>query len=152
MQMIARYICKLQSVCWYVFITYDRINYSRHFPYNWATKKPIHLTKPAIYREFIKGPFSVKRSRGNYNKLPPDQVIEQMINIEQKRPGWIIGKVHWMEYFEGGCYQVISLLGLWPTSKKVSILHREIFFPSDLGKILIKTNYALLTQLLSQKS
>ena len=73
------------------FFEYDRINYSRHFSYNWATQQKLHLTHPAIYHEFIKGYLSVKRARGNFNKLLHDQVIEQTINIEQKGSGGIIG-------------------------------------------------------------
>ena len=35
--------------------------------------------------------FSTKRSNGNFNLLPPDQVIEQTINKDQKGKGGIIG-------------------------------------------------------------
>ena len=63
-----------QMLVW--FFAYDRINYLRHFSYNWATQQQLHLTHPAIYHEFIKGHFSVKRAGGNFNKLAPDQVIE----------------------------------------------------------------------------
>ena len=78
-----------QILVW--FFAYDRVNYSRHFSCNWATQQQLHLTHPAIYHEFIKGHFSVKRARGNFNKLAPDQVIEQTINKEQKGSGGIIG-------------------------------------------------------------
>ena len=37
------------------------------------------------------GNFSVKRADGILKKLPPDQVIEQTINKEQKGAGGIIG-------------------------------------------------------------
>ena len=70
---------------------YDRINYSQHFSNNRATQQQLHLTHPAIYHEFIKGHFSLKRARGNFNKLPSDQVIEQTINREQKGSKGIIG-------------------------------------------------------------
>ena len=70
---------------------YDRVNYSQHFSNNRATQQQLHLTHPAIYHEFIKGHFSLKRARGNFNKLPSDQVIEQTINREQKGSKGIIG-------------------------------------------------------------
>ena len=72
-------------------VAYDRINYSQHFSNNRATQQQLHLTHPAIYHEFIKGHFSLKRARGNFNKLPSDQVIEQTINREQKGSKGIIG-------------------------------------------------------------
>ena len=89
--MIARYTYKLQSECWYVFIAYDGINFSRHFSCNWATKKPLHLTQPAIYREFIKGPFSIKRSRGNFNKIatsPSHRADDQHRSKGIRRDNW----------------------------------------------------------------
>ena len=138
MQMIARYTYKLQSECWYVFTAYDRINYSRHFSCNWATKKPLHLTQPAIYGEFIKGPFSVKRSRGNFNKLSPDQVIEQMINIEQKGSGGIIGIITLDGVLQRWMLSSHIIAGLMANFKEsVNLASRKIF-PRDLGKILIK--------------
>ena len=73
------------------FHAYDRVNYSRHFTYCWATQKKLHDTHPEIYQEFKQGNFSTKRTMGNFNMLPPDQVIEQTINKEQKGSGGIIG-------------------------------------------------------------
>ena len=34
------------------FHAYDRVNYSRHFTYCWATQKKLHDTHPEIYQEF----------------------------------------------------------------------------------------------------
>ena len=73
------------------FHAYDRTNYARHFTYAWATLKDLAETKPTIYQEFSNGNFAVKRCKGNFNMLPPDQVIEQTINKEQKGPGGITG-------------------------------------------------------------
>ena len=73
------------------FHAYDRVNYSRHFTYNWAAQQKLRDKHPEIYQEFQSGNFSVKRTAGSFNMLPPDQVIEQTINKEQKGSGGIIG-------------------------------------------------------------
>ena len=46
---------------------------------------------PAIYRQFQHGNFSTWCAKGKCNMLPPDQVIEQTINKDQKGLGGIIG-------------------------------------------------------------
>ena len=68
---------------------YDRINYSRHFTYYWASQQSIEERFPSIYQEFKNGNFSTKRTPGKFNMLPPDQVIEQTINRDQKGSGGI---------------------------------------------------------------
>ena len=73
------------------FHAYDRINYARHFTYCWASLTNLHESHPTIYEEFKRGNFAVKRSPGNFNMIPPDQVIEQTVNREQKGAGEIIG-------------------------------------------------------------
>ena len=73
------------------FHAYDRTNYARHFSYCWAAQSQLESTHPSIYQKFQNGEFSTNRTPGNFNLLPPDQVIEQTINKEQKGPGGIIG-------------------------------------------------------------
>lgn len=68
---------------------YDRVNYSRHFTYYWASQQNIQEKFPTIYQEFKNGNFSTKRTPGKFNMLPPDQVIEQTINRDQKGSGGI---------------------------------------------------------------
>ena len=68
---------------------YDRTNYSRHFTYYWASQQKLHTRFPSIYQEFQMGNFSTKRTPGKFNMLPPDQVIEQTINRDQKGSGGI---------------------------------------------------------------
>ena len=46
---------------------------------------------PSIHQEFLQGNFSVRRTNGKFNMLPPDQVIEETINRDQNSPGGIIG-------------------------------------------------------------
>ena len=62
------------------FHAYDRQNYARHFAYCWASRQQLPNTHPRLYTEFKQGNFSVRRSVGHFNKVPPDQVIEQTIN------------------------------------------------------------------------
>ena len=73
------------------FHAYDHTNYACHFTYCWADQQNLSEKHPMIYKEFINGNFSVQRTKGKFNMLPPDQVIEQTINKEQKGPGGIIG-------------------------------------------------------------
>ena len=68
---------------------YDRTNYSRHFTYYWASQQKLHTRFPSIYQEFQMGNFSTRRTPGKFNMLPPDQVIEQTINRDQKGTGGI---------------------------------------------------------------
>ena len=62
------------------FFAYNRPNYLRHFTYYRVTQQKIKETHPKIYDQFTLGSFSLKRKDGSFNKLSPDQVIEQTIN------------------------------------------------------------------------
>ena len=73
------------------FFAYDRPNYSRHLSYCWSSFLNLHNTYPKLHQEFKKGNFAIRRVHGKFNKLPPDQVIEQTINREQKGSGGIKG-------------------------------------------------------------
>ena len=84
------------------FHAYDNTNYVRHFTYCWATQQKLAQKRPGIYLEFCKGNFSVRRSQGKFNKLPPDQVIEQTINKEQKGYGGITGTAHQQARYSDG--------------------------------------------------
>ena len=70
---------------------YDRINYARYFSYYWCGQQKIQHKLPVIYQQFQQGNFSTRRTKGKFNMLPPDQVIEQTINKDKKGPGGIIG-------------------------------------------------------------
>ena len=70
---------------------YDKINYARHFSYYWYSQQKIQNKFPVIYQQFQQGNFSTRRTKGKFNMLPPDQVIEQTINKDNKGPGSIIG-------------------------------------------------------------
>lgn len=73
------------------FHAYDHVNYARHFTYCWSSQQKLAEKHPSIHEEFLKGNFCCKRVPGKFNMLPPDQVIEQTVNKEQKGPGGIIG-------------------------------------------------------------
>ena len=70
---------------------YAHTNYSLHFIYNWALQKTIEVKHPDIHHKFQNGNFSIKRSTGSFNMMPPDEIIEQAINKEQKGAGGITG-------------------------------------------------------------
>ena len=113
---------------------YDQVNYSRHFSYNWATQQQLHLTHPAIYHKIIKYHFSVKRARGNFNKLPPDQVIEQTINKEQKGSGGIIGISTSDGAIEKWILSSYIIAGLMANIKESVNLREEKMFPKMWAK------------------
>jgi hypothetical protein len=69
------------------FHAYDNYNYARHFSYYLASQQSLSEKHPSLYRHFQEGGFSVRRSRVKFNKISPDQVIEQTINKDQKGPG-----------------------------------------------------------------
>ena len=73
------------------FHAYDHTNYARHFTYCWSSQQNLSQTHPEILKEFKEGNFVCKRTADSFNMLPPDQVIEQTINKDQKGPGGIIG-------------------------------------------------------------
>ena len=70
---------------------YDKINYARHFSYYWYSQQKIQNKFPVIYQQFQQGNFSTRRTKGKFNMFPPNQVIEQTINKDQKGPEGIIG-------------------------------------------------------------
>ena len=59
---------------------YDHYNYARHFSYYWASQQALDDHHPNILNSFKDGGFSTRRGEGNFNKVSPDQVIEQTIN------------------------------------------------------------------------
>ena len=69
------------------FHSYDHYNYARHFSYYWASQQVLAEQHPDIFQQFKDGGFSIRRSNGKFNKVSPDQVIEQTINRDQKGPG-----------------------------------------------------------------
>ena len=66
---------------------YDHYNYALHFSYYWASQQSLNVTYPALYNCFKDGGFSTQCSQGKFNKISPDQVIEQTVNKDQKGPG-----------------------------------------------------------------
>ena len=70
---------------------YDKINYARHFCYYWCSQQKIQNKFPVIYQPFQQGNFSTRRTKGKFNMLTPNQVIEQTINKDKKGPEGIIG-------------------------------------------------------------
>ena len=66
---------------------YDHYNYTHHFSYYWASQQELSVQHPNIFNSFKVGGFLTRRSEGNFNKVSPDQVIEQTINKDQKGSG-----------------------------------------------------------------
>ena len=98
MQVLMNYMKSINLGDWHLYINsvgnmlpwfheYDNHNYAQHFTYYWATQQDLLNTHQNIYSGFLNGGFSIKQSEGCFNKKPPDQVIEQTINKNQKGPG-----------------------------------------------------------------
>ena len=68
---------------------YDRINYARHFSYYWCSQQKIQNKFPAIFHQYQHANFSIRHTKRKF-MFPPDQLIEQTINKDQKEPGGII--------------------------------------------------------------
>ena len=64
----------------YWFHAYDHYNYSQHFSYYWPSQQVLAETHPGIFQQFKDGNFSVRRKHGRFNKISPEQLIEQTIN------------------------------------------------------------------------
>ena len=73
------------------FHTYDHFNYARHFTYYWCNQQNFGDIHSRLRQAYLNQHFSAKKTVGRFNRLPPDQVIEQTINKEQKGKGGIIG-------------------------------------------------------------
>ena len=98
MQVLMNYMKSTKLGGWHLYINsvgnmlpwfhvYNNHNYGRHFTYYWGTQQDLPNTHPNIYSKYLNGGFSVKQSEGCFNKVPPDQVIEQTTNKDQKVTG-----------------------------------------------------------------
>ena len=127
------HLCSMEKILSW-FHAYDRINYARHFTHCFASFQKLNETHPSILDQFQRGNFAIKRTNGSFNMLPPDQVIEQTINKEQKGPGGIIGMATSI-----GCVQrwVFSshVIAEWSHDFKRSIgIDESESKPKDAGK------------------
>ena len=71
------------------FHAYDHFNCACHFSYYWSTQQVLSVKRPGIYHNFKNGYLSTRHSKGNkgkFNKVSPDQIIQQTINKDQKGP------------------------------------------------------------------
>ena len=75
------------------FHVYDRQNYADTLLTVGQADINFLLLIPVFTLSLSKGNFSVRRSAGRFNKLPPDQVIEQ----RSKR----VRRYYWIQYFRG---------------------------------------------------
>ena len=66
------------------FHAYNNYNYARHF-YYWALQQALAQDHPGIFQHFKEGGFSIRRTAVKFNKVSPDQAIEQFINKDKKR-------------------------------------------------------------------
>ena len=69
---------------------YDKINYAWHFIYYCCSQQQFQNKFLIIYQQFQHGNYSLRCTKGKFNILSLDQIIEQDINKDQKGPG-IIG-------------------------------------------------------------
>ena len=68
----------------YWFHAYDNYNYAHHFSYYWASQQALEKNHPSIFKHFKEVGFSIRCTAGKFNKISPDQAIEQSINKDKK--------------------------------------------------------------------
>ena len=67
---------------------YDRLNYARYLPYNYAQMYQLPTTNPDVHAEFMQGGFSVQLGSNNpFGRIPVDQTIEETVNKDTQTPG-----------------------------------------------------------------
>ena len=75
-----------------LFIESGSINYVRYASWYLEKMGKLPHEHPDIYKEFMKGKFVVKTSRGNFNAVAPDMKLEQTIQRSIKGTGGIFGQ------------------------------------------------------------
>ena len=73
------------------FFCYDRVNYARWAIIYYEEMELLPRTAPEVYREFMAGSFTVKRSDGSFNRVAIDMALEQSLNCDAALHGGIIG-------------------------------------------------------------
>ena len=73
----------------YWFDAYGNYNYACQFSYYWSSQQALAQDHPSIFQHFKDNGFSIRRTAGRlwFNKVSPDQVIEQSINKDKKGRG-----------------------------------------------------------------
>ena len=66
------------------FHAYDNYNCARQISYFWTSQQALAQDHPSIFQHFKEGGFSVRRTAGKFNKVSPDQAIEQSVNKGKK--------------------------------------------------------------------
>ena len=120
---------------------YDHYNYARHFSYYWASQQSLSVTHPTIYNWFKDGGFSTRRSPGKFNKVSPDQVIEQTVNKDQKGPGnFYRFKLSYIHSIQALCHDMnnpMKNIHLFKLSLKINQTKRHVYTFRD------RCNYVL---------
>ena len=71
----------------YWFQAFENCNYPRHFSHYWDSQKMLAEQHPAMYDKFKEVGFSSQYNIGKFNKVSPDQFIEQIVNKDKKVQG-----------------------------------------------------------------
>lgn len=75
------------------FALYDHYNYTRWGSVYLADMKALPSSAPEVFREFVAGKFSVKRTDGKFRQIATDQALEH-VNRIAKVSGGIVGIAH----------------------------------------------------------
>ena len=85
------HLTAIQSLVAWCF-SYDNLNYARYLSIYFAQMSRLELEHPDVFKEFVRGSFSVQLSDTNtFSRIPVDQTIEETINKDTKTPGGIKG-------------------------------------------------------------
>ena len=75
-----------------LFSVFDRTNYLRWCAVYIEDMQNLPEAAPDVYKAFLSGKFSVKRTPGEFNSVGVDMCLEQTINRSSKEKGGIIGE------------------------------------------------------------
>jgi len=82
-----------------MFAIFDHTNYLRWCSLYLEDIQTLNETAPDVYREFLKGNFSVKRKPGKFNSVGTDMCLEQTINRSSKGKGGVVGETRKKSFF-----------------------------------------------------
>lgn len=73
------------------FFSMDRVNCSKWLPIYLADMDHLHITAPEVHEKCCKGSHAVNRSTNPFSQAWTDMALAQMINLDSKSSGGIIG-------------------------------------------------------------
>ena len=77
-----------------LFFAADRLRYARWLSLHVLEMEQLPFSAPAVYDEFVKGNFVVRRSLNTFSSVSGDMAPEQSLNRDVKYDGGLIGRAN----------------------------------------------------------